>query len=70
MLDPEHNVMYAANFLKTLKKRHKSWEMAIARYHAGPDNDPAQKQYVCRVIGALVSQRLGAWTPQARAFCR
>ena len=44
--------------------------MAVARYHAGPDNDPAQKKYICRVIGNLVASGFGAWTPQAKAFCK
>ena len=43
--------------------------MAVARYHAGPDNDPAQKRYVCRVIANMVATGFGAWTPQSRAFC-
>jgi soluble lytic murein transglycosylase-like protein len=38
MLDPAQNVAYAARFLSELKKREGSWTMAIARYHAGPDN--------------------------------
>ena len=69
MFDPRSNVMYAARFLKTLKKRHKTWSMAIARYHAGPHNDAAQRTYVCRVIGNLVAVGAGNWTPAARAFC-
>ena len=69
MFDPERNVMYAARFLKSLKKKHKTWSMAIARYHAGPDNDAAQRRYVCRVIGNLVSVGAGRWTPAARTFC-
>jgi soluble lytic murein transglycosylase-like protein len=43
MLDPATNVDYAARFLKELKAREGSWTMAVARYHAGPDNNPAQK---------------------------
>ncbi len=69
MLDPAANVDYAARFLKRLRKREGSWTMAVARYHAGPHNDPAQKRYVCRVIGSLVSTGFGAWTPGARKFC-
>lgn len=69
MLNPQHNVEYAAKFLASLKKRHKSWTMAVARYHAGPDNDPAQKRYVCRVISNLVVTGYGQWTPQAKSFC-
>ena len=43
--------------------------MAVARYHAGPDNDPAQKRYVCRVIANMVATGFGKWTGNARAFC-
>ncbi|MAY62524.1 MAG: lytic transglycosylase [Rhizobiales bacterium] len=70
MLDPEKNVEYAARFLSDLHARHQTWTMAVARYHAGPNNDPAQKRYVCRVIRNLVSAGHGAWTPEARNFCR
>ncbi|WP_099863981.1 transglycosylase SLT domain-containing protein [Pararhizobium haloflavum] len=69
MLDPRQNVRYAARFLSELKARHESWTMAVARYHAGPDNDPAQKRYVCRVISNLVATGYGQWTANARAFC-
>lgn len=69
MLDPQQNVDYAARFLMTLKSRHDTWSMAVARYHAGPDNDPAQKQYVCRVIANMVATGFGRWTSNARSFC-
>lgn len=69
MLDPRANVDYAARFLARLRARHETWTMAVARYHAGPDNDPAQKRYVCRVIANLVATGYGAWTPPARSFC-
>lgn len=69
MLDPRHNVDYAARFLVELKHRHKSWSLAVARYHAGPDNDPAQKRYVCRVITNMVATGFGQWTDGARSFC-
>lgn len=69
MLNPRDNVEYAARFLKELKGRHESWTMAVARYHAGPDNDPAQKRYVCRVIANMVATGFGQWTPGARSFC-
>lgn len=69
MLDPRANVEYAARFLRELKGRHDSWTMAIARYHAGPNNDPAQKRYVCRVIANMVATGFGQWTPAARSFC-
>jgi soluble lytic murein transglycosylase-like protein len=69
MLDPRQNVDYAARFLLELKKRHETWSMAVARYHAGPDNDPAQRRYLCRVIANMVATGFGAWTPEARGFC-
>ncbi|WP_163267311.1 lytic transglycosylase domain-containing protein [Chelativorans alearense] len=69
MLDPRRNVDYAARFLAQLKRRHGTWSMAVARYHAGPDNDPAQKRYLCRVIANMVATGFGEWTPQARSFC-
>ncbi len=69
MLDPRANVEYAARFLARLHARHETWTMAVARYHAGPDNDPAQKRYVCRVISNLVATGHGAWTASARSFC-
>ncbi|MER2536806.1 MAG: transglycosylase SLT domain-containing protein [Rhizobiaceae bacterium] len=69
MLDPRLNVDYAARFLLRLHARHDTWSMAVARYHAGPDNDPAQKRYVCRVIANMVATGFGKWTERARAFC-
>lgn len=70
MLDPKQNVEYAALFLNDLKKREGSWTMAVARYHAGPDNNAAQKRYVCTVIRNLIASGFGAWTPESKAFCR
>jgi soluble lytic murein transglycosylase-like protein len=69
MFDPGRNVEYAARFLSNLHRRHETWTMAVARYHAGPNNDPAQKRYVCRVIANLVATGYGSWTPNARQFC-
>jgi soluble lytic murein transglycosylase-like protein len=69
MLDPRQNVDYAARFLASLHARHETWSMAVARYHAGPDNDPAQKVYVCRVIANMVATGFGKWTTNARSFC-
>ncbi|RWX77021.1 lytic transglycosylase domain-containing protein [Neorhizobium lilium] len=69
MFDPAKNVEYAALFLKRLHDRHETWTMAVARYHAGPNNNPAQQQYVCRVIANLVATGFGKWTPNASAFC-
>jgi soluble lytic murein transglycosylase-like protein len=70
MLMPARNVNYAARFLKQLRQREGSWTMAVARYNAGPDNDPAQKIYVCRVIANMVASGFGRWTDEARTFCR
>lgn len=70
MLDPRQNVDYAARFLAQLHARHDTWSMAVARYHAGPDNDPAQKRYVCRVIANMVATGFGKWTGNARSFCK
>lgn len=69
MLDPATNVDYAARFLKELRSREGSWTMAVARYHAGPNNNPAQKQYVCRVMENMIASGFGKWTAQARMFC-
>ena len=69
MLEPHRNVNYAAKFLKQLRAREGNWTMAVARYHAGPDNDPAQKRYVCSVIRKMVKTGFGAWTANARRFC-
>jgi soluble lytic murein transglycosylase-like protein len=69
MLDPHRNVDYAARFLRDLKLREGSWTMAVARYNAGKNNDPAQKRYVCRVLGRLAESGFGAWTQQSSAFC-
>ena len=69
MFDPRRNVEYAAQFLTRLHRRHETWTMAVARYHAGPNNDPAQKRYVCRVISNLVATGYGQWTSNARKFC-
>ncbi|MCI0598352.1 MAG: transglycosylase SLT domain-containing protein [Beijerinckiaceae bacterium] len=69
MFDPRQNVDYAARFLKELRVREGSWTLAAARYHAGPNNDPAQKRYVCLVIANMVASGFGAWTESAREFC-
>ncbi|HXF55719.1 MAG TPA: transglycosylase SLT domain-containing protein [Hyphomicrobiaceae bacterium] len=70
MLDPARNVDYGARFLKELYVREGSWTMAVARYHAGPNNDAAQKKYVCRVIANMVATGFGGWTAEAQRFCR
>lgn len=69
MLVPARNIDYAARFLNRLRVQEGSWTMAVARYHAGPDNNPAQKRYVCAVIRNLVASGFGSWTRESRAFC-
>jgi soluble lytic murein transglycosylase-like protein len=69
MFDPAANVRYAARFLAQLRARESSWTLAVARYNAGPANDPAQRKYVCAVIEKLVASGAGNWTPAARTFC-
>lgn len=69
MFDPGRNVDYAARFLNELKGREGTWTLAVARYNAGPNNNPAQKKYVCSVIGRMVKSGFGSWTDQARSFC-
>jgi soluble lytic murein transglycosylase-like protein len=69
MFDPAQNVRYAAAFLKQLKAQEGTWTLAIARYNAGPNNNGAQKKYVCAVIGNMVASGLGQWTTNARNFC-
>jgi soluble lytic murein transglycosylase-like protein len=69
MFDPAQNVDYAARFLKQLYAQEGTWTLAVARYNAGPNNNPAQKRYVCRVIANMVATGFGAWTPAARQFC-
>lgn len=69
MFDPGQNVDYAARFLRELKEREHSWTMAAARYNAGPNNDPAQKNYVCGVLRRMVASGFGAWTESAKKFC-
>lgn len=69
MFDPRRNVDYAAQFLKTLRAAEGSWTAAVARYHAGPGNAPAQRRYVCAVITNMVASGFGAWTSESSSFC-
>ena len=69
MFDPAQNVDYAARFLRELKERERTWTMAVARYNAGPNNDPAQKIYVCGVLRRMVASGFGSWTESAKNFC-
>jgi soluble lytic murein transglycosylase-like protein len=70
MFDPARNVDYAARYLRELKEREGSWTMAVARYNAGPNNQPAQKRYICHIVDHLVSSGFGSWTDKARTFCQ
>ncbi len=70
MFDPRRNVDYAARFLRDLRRTEGSWTAAVARYHAGPNNAPAQRSYVCAVIGNMVASGFGAWTRELAVFCR
>lgn len=70
MIDPHANVQYATQFLQELKKREGIWTMAVARYHAGPNHNTAQKQYICRVATNMVATGFDQWTPAATRFCR
>ena len=69
MFDPAGNIDYAARFLRDLKEREHTWTMAVARYNAGPNNNPAQKVYVCNVLTKMVTSGFGAWTESAKNFC-
>ena len=69
MFEPRRNVDYAARFLKQLRIQEGSWTLAVARYNAGPNNNPAQKRYVCAVIASMARSGFGGWTPQSRSFC-
>lgn len=70
MLQPAANVRYAARFLRELYEKQGSWTMAVARYHAGPHNNPAQKRYVCRIMGNMIASGFGRWTKSSKEFCR
>ena len=69
MFDPVANIEYASRFLRELQARHRTWTLAVARYHAGPDKTIEQKRYVCAVAGRMVATGLARWTENARAFC-
>ena len=67
--DAARYVAYAAEFLKTLYAQERTWTLAVARYHAGPNNDAAQKRYVCVVIANMVATGFGKWTAASKTFC-
>jgi soluble lytic murein transglycosylase-like protein len=69
MFDPKKNVDYGARFLRDLRESEKSWTAAVARYHAGPNNAPAQKSYVCAVIANMIASGFGSWTQASKEFC-
>jgi len=69
MLNPAANVAYAAKFLRQLYVKEGSWTLAVARYHAGPRNNTAQKNYVCRVMRNMITSGFGEWTHNAKNFC-
>jgi soluble lytic murein transglycosylase-like protein len=70
MFDARRNVDYAAALLNALRAKEGNWTAAVARYHAGPRNQRAQKSYVCAVIGNMVAGGFGSWTPESEAYCR
>lgn len=70
MFDPGKNVNYAARFLRTLKDKHSTWTMAIARYHAGFSNDKAQRRYVCLVIDKLIELNKARPTRDSKNLCK
>ena len=47
MTDPEENIYYAGSFLKKLFLKHKSWNLAISRYHSS--NPIRMKVYLKKV---------------------
>lgn len=69
MFEPARNVGYAARFLKELRMREGNWTRAVARYHAGAGNHPAQKRYVCAVVQHLIEKGHGRWTDAAKTLC-
>ncbi|WP_412057578.1 lytic transglycosylase domain-containing protein [Bartonella sp. DGB2] len=70
MFNPRYNVAYAASFLKKLYVREGSWTMAVARYHAGKENDLAHKRYICQVIRNMIATGFGKWTGKAKIYCQ
>ena len=38
-------------------------------YAPQPGNPTAQRNYICAVIAHMVESGVGAWTPNAKAFC-
>ena len=48
MVEPESNVLWSGKFLVSLKKKHKTWDEAISRYHS--NTKWRKKQYLAKVI--------------------
>lgn len=69
ILHPAYNVRYAAYFLYQLRKKHGSWTQAVARYHAGPTNFTAQRDYVCAVWRNWQRVRRLPPSLQAKNYC-
>lgn len=64
VVDPPHNVLYAAAFLASLHQTYGSWVAAVEHYHA---SDPtAQRDYLCRVVRNRIA--LG-YQSEAPAIC-
>ncbi|EJF88521.1 hypothetical protein ME3_01073 [Bartonella melophagi K-2C] len=59
MLQLHVNVDYAARFLRSLRQKESNWTMAVVRYYAGPNNDPAQRGYICRVMRNMIVNGFG-----------
>ncbi|SOE00364.1 transglycosylase SLT domain-containing protein [Caenispirillum bisanense] len=55
MLQPAHNVRYAAAYLVSLRRERGSWEAAVRHYHGSERR--AQADYLCKVLAART--RLG-----------
>lgn len=51
MLDPDGNALHAARYLSDLKKRHGTWDAAVAAYHSS--RPEAGRRYLLRVAGML-----------------
>ncbi len=48
MVEPESNVLWSGKFLVSLKKKHKTWDEAISRYHS--NTKWRKKQYLAKVM--------------------
>ena len=48
MIEPNINVTWAGKFLTSLKKKHKTWDEAISRYHS--NTKWRKKQYLAKVM--------------------